>query len=178
MPNLHQKVYGLDFGFNHPCVLIEIEKDHKNKICYAKEMIHERGFTNQALNDRMIALGISKRDLIIADSEEPKSITELQALGWNIIKVDKPKITERIKSAKEWKMNLTEDSKNFWLEYENYAWALDQYKNPTDQPIDKWNHCMDAWMYILCSDSNGASTAKSYGKGKRSTLKDFYKDVL
>lgn len=178
MPGILPKKYGLDFGFNHPCVLVEIEKDIKKKVCYAQQLVHATGLTNEALEKRMISLGIRKSDQIIADSEEPKSIDWFFSRGWNMVKVDKPKITERIKQAKEYKMLLTEDSTEFWTEYENYAWALDRNKNPTDQPIDKFNHCMDAWMYILFTDDSGESTAKSYGKGKIRSKTDLYKKFL
>lgn len=147
MPNLYKKEYGLDFGWNDPVALIEIER-HNQKV-YARQMIYQQGMTNRELSDRMKELGISKSALITADSAEPKSIEELKRLGWNITAVEKPKITERIKFTKQFEVYLCEDSKEFWVEYENYAWALDQHKNPTDEPIDKWNHCMDAFMYAL-----------------------------
>jgi phage terminase large subunit len=147
MPNLYPKEYGLDFGWNDPVALIEIERHNQN--VYARQMVYQSGMTNRELSDRMKELGISQRALITADSAEPKSIEELRRLGWNVVKVDKPKITERIKFAKQFKVSLTQDSFDFWNEYEVYAWALDQFKNPTDQPIDKFNHCMDAFMYAL-----------------------------
>jgi phage terminase large subunit len=147
MPNLYPKEYGLDFGWNDPVALIEIERHNQN--VYARQMVYQSGMTNRELSDRMKELGISRSALITADSAEPKSIEELRRLGWNVVKVDKPKITERIKFAKQFKVSLTQDSVDFWNEYEVYAWALDQFKNPTDQPIDKHNHCMDAFMYAL-----------------------------
>lgn len=147
MPNNYKKEYGLDFGWNDPVALIEIER-HNQKV-YARQMVYQSGMTNRELSDRMKELGISRQALITADSAEPKSINELKSLGWNIVAVEKPKITERIKFAKQFEVYLTEDSKDFWNEYESYAWALDQFKNPTDEPIDKHNHCMDAFMYAL-----------------------------
>lgn len=147
MPNHYKKEYGLDFGFNDPLALTEIESH--NQSIYAKQMIYESGLTNRDLSDRMKALGISKSALITADSAEPKSIKELKELGWNIVPVEKPKITERIKFLKQFKVYLTDDSKEAWNEYESYAWALDQFKNPTDEPIDKQNHFMDSLMYAI-----------------------------
>lgn len=147
MPGIYRKEYGLDWGWNDPCVLVQMEK-HNNTV-WLKEMIYESGLSNEALSDRMTALGIKKTDLITADSAEPKSIAQLKKLGWNIVEVSKPKVVERVRYAKQFEVYLTADSTNFWEEYENYAWALNQNKEPTDDPIDKYNHAMDAWMYAL-----------------------------
>lgn len=42
---------------------------------------------------------------------------------------------------------MTESSVNGWNEYQEYKWMLDADKLPTDQPIDKYNHLMDAIRY-------------------------------
>ena len=44
---------------------------------------------------------------------------------------------------------VDEKSVNLLREAENYRWALDQFKNPTDEPEDKNNHALDALRYAL-----------------------------
>jgi phage terminase large subunit len=149
MPNEYTKEYGLDFGWNDPVALVEIER-HNQKV-YARQMVYQSGMTNRELSDRMKELGISQRALITADSAEPKSIEELKRLGWNIQAAVKgtDSIISGIKQIKSFEVYLCEGSTDFWSEYENYAWALDQNKNPTDQPIDKHNHLIDAMRYAI-----------------------------
>lgn len=142
MPNTYQKFYGLDFGFNDPVALVEIELHNRN--IYCKQLIYQSGMTNREISDRMKALGVSGK--IIADSAEPKSITELQRMGWNVSPAVKgpDSVKAGIKYLKEFVVHLTEESKDFWLEYENYKWALNAQKEPTDQPEDGFDHLMDA----------------------------------
>jgi hypothetical protein len=45
MPNLYQKEYGLDFGWNDPVALIEIERHNQN--VYARQMVYQSGMTNR-----------------------------------------------------------------------------------------------------------------------------------
>ncbi len=41
----------------------------------------------------------------------------------------------------------TEESTNLAKENQEYKWALDKNKEPTNIPIDDWNHLMDALRY-------------------------------
>ncbi len=149
MPNQYTKEYGLDFGWNDPVALVEIER-HNQKV-WVKQMIYQQGMTNRELSDRMKELGISTHDLITADSAEPKSIEELRRMGWNIEPAVKgsDSILNGIKQIKELDLYLCEDSRDFWEEYEVYAWRLNQHKEPTNEPIDSNNHLMDALRYAI-----------------------------
>ena len=145
--------YGLDFGFsNDPAALVKI-CSHNKKV-YGKELIYETGLTNPELSAKMESLGVSKREVIWADSAEMKSIQELKNLGWNIKPFSKTadSIRQGIKFIQSYEVNITEDSSNAWQENEDYCWSLDQYKNPTDKPIDKHNHFMDAFRYGVCGE--------------------------
>lgn len=143
MPGAYEKFYGLDFGFNDPVALCEIEQH--NKTIWTQEKIYETGMTNRELSDRMKVIGISKSAKIYADSAEPKSIHDLKTMGWNVIpQIKGPgSLINGIKYLKEFEVYCTEDSNNFWRENENYKWALDQHKNPTNDPIDQYNHLHD-----------------------------------
>lgn len=149
MPNHYTKEYGLDFGWNDPVALVEIER-HNQKV-YARQMIYQSGMTNRELSDRMKALGIRQNALITADAAEPKSIEELRRMGWNVQPAQKgaDSIINGVKQIQSLEVNLTEDSRDFWAEYETYAWRLDQHKNPTNEPVDANNHLMDAFRYAV-----------------------------
>lgn len=147
LPGLYEKFYGLDFGFNDPVALVEMETHNQDLWC--EEKIYEKGLTNKEISDRMTALGIKKSSRIYADPAEPKSIRELRLYGWNIIEAEKgpDSILNGIKFIKQYNVHVPEKSKNLWHENENYKWALDQEKNPTNVPVDMYNHLMDAIRY-------------------------------
>ena len=146
----YPKIYGMDFGFsNDPTTLNEI-KTHNNKV-YINELIYKTGLTNQAIAREFERLEISKSDLIIADSSEPKSIEELVLLGWNVIGADKG--ADSIRAGIDYllarEVFYTEQSVNVALETQNYKWAVDKNKLPTNKPIDSHNHAMDSIRYAL-----------------------------
>jgi len=149
MPDNYPKEYGLDFGWNDPVALVEVERH--NQKAWVRQMIYQQGMTNRELSDRMKDLGISRSALITADSAEPKSIEELRRLGWNIQAAVKgaDSILSGIKQIKELELYLCEDSRDFWTEYEVYAWRLNQHKEPTNEPMDSNNHLMDALRYAI-----------------------------
>lgn len=149
MPNAFEKFYGLDWGFNDPVALVECEAH--NKTVWAEEKIYEKGMTNKELSDRMRSLGIAKSAKIYADCAEPKDIKDLKLYGWNVIESEKGKgsVVNGIKYLKDFTIVGVETSKNLWYENENYKWALDQHKEPTNEPADEHNHLMDALRYAV-----------------------------
>jgi len=148
MPNNYEKFYGLDFGFeNDPVALVECEM-HNNTV-WVEEKVYETGMLNTELSKRMLTLGVKKGAKIYADSAEPKDIEDLKRMGWNVIKSDKGPGKSGIQFVKQYNIVATESSKNLWKENENYKWALDQHKNPTNDPADEYNHLMDAIRYAI-----------------------------
>jgi|11BtaG_2_1085332.scaffolds.fasta_scaffold00261_19 phage terminase large subunit len=144
------RVFGMDFGFtNDPTTLVEIRYAHGN--LYWKEHIYETGLTNPDICDKLERLGMDKRDLIIADSAEPKSITEIKRKGWNIKGAVKGKdsINQGVDAIKRYKSYIHSGSKNLIEEFSSYIWDKDKDGNPTNKPIDKFNHGIDAGRYGL-----------------------------
>lgn len=149
MPGAYAKFYGLDWGFNDPIALVEMEH-HNNKV-WIEEKVYKQGLTNSELSKLMDDLGISRRSPIYADSAEPKDILDMRKMGWNIVGAQKgpDSVRNGIKFVKDKEVFATERSNNLWKESEDYRWRLDQYKMPTNEPEDKNNHLMDAIRYGL-----------------------------
>jgi phage terminase large subunit len=149
MPNQYPKFYGLDWGWNDPVALVEVE--NHNKSLFVKELIYQQGMTNIDLSNRLTDLGIKKTAPIYADSAEPKDIIDMRRMGWNVIAAQKgpDSVLNGIKYLKQFDIFVTEDSGNLWKESENYRWRLDQYKMPTNEPEDKDNHLLDALRYSI-----------------------------
>lgn len=151
------KVYALDFGYSEdPNALVEIK--YKNMYRYVKELIYETGLDNLSLAERMFALGITSKDLIVADSggggdlriaEIRRGWKNRPELKFNIVPTIKGQgsVKYGIGKIKSCVMHMTEGSTNGWNEYQEYKWMLDADKLPTDTPIDKYNHIMDAIRY-------------------------------
>lgn len=141
------KVFGLDFGFTvDPTSLVEIRYVHGN--LYIKEHIYRTGLTNQDISRLMEGI-VSRDDLIIADSAEPKSIEEIMRMGWNIRGAVKGKdsINQGIDMLKRYKMII--EGENIVKELNSYIWAKDRNGNLLNKPIDSFNHAIDAIRYAV-----------------------------
>ena len=64
-----------------------------------------------------------------------------------------------------WKFFVTKDSLNLIEELRNYTWAKDRDGNLLNQPIDKFNHLLDALRYGLWT-----KYGKNAGQGQYSIL--------
>jgi phage terminase large subunit len=143
----YNSYYGLDFGFtNDPTALIEFK--HHNKNVWVKELIYDTQLTNEDIANRMQELNVSGK--IIADSAEPKSIEEIKRHKFKIFPSVKgaDSIRSGITLLNEYTVHYTESSQNIAREVQNYVYALDRDKQPTNKPIDDYNHAMDAIRYI------------------------------
>ena len=139
---------GLDFGYaSDPSALCATYIDGDNM--YTQELLYEKGLTNQDLVREFQRLGLDRRDEIYADSSEPKSIEEIHRMGWNIKGKKKYEINYGIDLVRRYKLHITKDSINGIKELENYKYIEDRNNNPTNKPVDKFNHFCDALRYSV-----------------------------
>lgn len=140
------KVKGLDFGYtNDPTGLVDVYEWNDSYIL--DEQLFEKGLTNPE-----IAKIIGKDTVItIADSAEPKSITEIAQYGVTIIgsKKGKGSVSQGIDSVKSKKIFVTKRSINLIKEYRNYIFIKDDTGKITNEPRDLFNHLMDALRYAI-----------------------------
>ncbi len=165
----YRKIYGLDFGYsNDPCS-VTVYKFHNNNV-WGKELVYEPNLTNLDIAKKLIDNGYKQGELIIADNAEPKSIAQLRNIdgslsnvegypilkqGFNITPAIKgaDSINFGIKQIKSKAVTFTDSSIHLWSdEYPNYCWALDAQGNPTDTPIDKFNHELDQFRYVVSGE--------------------------
>ena len=118
------------------------------------EMFYSTGMTNPDIASRCRGLGLTKRDKIVADSQEPKSITELNNLGLWVVPSVKgaDSINAGIDLIRRYKINVTRRSVNMIKELKVYKFKVDRDGNTTNAPIDKFNHAMDATRYVCTSE--------------------------
>lgn len=162
------RLAGLDFGYtNDPTAIVQSIATADNKLYIYKEYT-EKGLTNQQIATVLKQLGVSK-DVIIADSAEPKSIREIQLAGIPRIResVKGPdSINQGIQLLQQYEIIVSPECTNVIEELENYSWQKDKQTGEyINKPIDLYNHCLDALRYSI----------QLLGKGK---LKSFNKNIL
>jgi len=141
----HSKsVFGQDYGFSiDPTTLDKCSIDSKNKRIFVKECIHASGLTTSEIfeeNKKFVG-----SNLIVADSAEPRLISELKNRGLNIKGIKKPTIIDRIALLQDWEIVVDSSSINIIKELNNYVW----HDKKSQTPIDDYNHHLDPIGYVL-----------------------------
>lgn len=145
-------VYGLDFGYsNDPTALLDIYIDRNAKKIYCDELIYEAGLLNSDIARRMAERGISKTTEIFADAAEPKSIDELGRRGYryNVKPAYKKDMLSQIQFLQQFDIYVTKTSLNIIRESRQYRWKEDKEGHSVNEPIDAFNHAMDALRYAV-----------------------------
>jgi len=143
-PDILQTSFGQDFGFSiDPTTLVEVAIDKNKKIIYVDEHLYKPKLTTSEI--ATINLDRAKRNLIIADSAEPRLIDELRKQGCNIVATEKGagSISAGLALMLDYKIVISNRSVNIAKELNNYIYADSQ----TKLVIDNFNHAIDAIRY-------------------------------
>lgn len=141
--------YGMDFGFSiDPTTLTKVAVDNKKKIIYVKECLYKAGLSTKEIYDE-VKDEVGKQ-LIIADSAEPRLISELEKLGLNIEKCKKTSVAGELLIMQGYTIVVTEDSPNIVKELNNYSWS----NKKAGEPIDSFNHTIDGFRYRFMYTQN------------------------
>ena len=142
--------YGMDWGYsNDPTSLIAMYK--YNDAYIFDELIYKKGLLNSDISDLLKTNAV--KDIVYADSAEPKSIAELNSYGHNVLPVTKGRdsIVYGLNLINQNKVYVTSRSKNLINELQNYIWMVDKQGNKLNKPIDAYNHAIDAMRYAMTS---------------------------
>ena len=146
-----KSAFGLDFGYtNDPSAFICTLVDLDNKEIYIFDEHYQKAMTNKMISDMIKYKGYSK-EMIIADSSEPKSIDDIQRNGiYRILPAKKGKdsILNGIQFIQDFKIYVHPKCENTIVELSNYVWSNKEGVN-INKPIDEYNHLMDALRYAL-----------------------------
>lgn len=151
-------VYGMDFGFtNDPTTLVHLVLAHGE--IWTDELIYQTGLTNPDIARLMKEAGLTGRDEVIADSAEPKSIHELCLQGMNVKPCRKgaDSVINGIDILKRYTWNVTRRSTGLRKELLAYKWKQDRDGSLTSQPLDGFDHSIDACRYAA-SETLGIRT--------------------
>ena len=143
----HSRVsYGLDLGFSvDPAAAVELRIIGDD--LFINEVLYQTGLTNQQLASGLKRAGVTGP--FIADSSEPKSIRELQLAGLNVKSAAKG--PDSVRQGIDWllskRLHITRRSVSLQAELENYCWRENREGKPMPEPIDDFNHAIDAIRY-------------------------------
>lgn len=150
--NKIKSAFGLDFGYtNDPSAFFCGMIDTDGKKIYVFDEFYQRGMQNEDIYSKVCEMGYRK-ERITGDSAEPKSIDRLRILGLPNIegaRKGKDSVMNGIDFIQGYTIIVHPQCVNFITEISNYVWAKDKFGKTLNQPIDDFNHLMDAMRYAL-----------------------------
>ena len=143
--------YGLDFGFaeqGDPATIIGVY--YYNGGIILDEILYQRGLHNRDLANAIKNL---RPALVIADSAEPKSISEIQQFGISIIPCEKGKDSKKygMEVVGAQRISYTRRSVNLAKEYRSYLHARDREGRVVPGQTTGNDDCLDAARYAITS---------------------------
>lgn len=142
-------VFGLDFGYtNDPSALFCGMYDRASATLWVFDEMYRKGMSNAAIAAEVKRMGYGK-ERIVADSAEPKSIDELKGLGIRAKAAKKgpDSVRNGIQFVQDLRIVVHPRCVNFITEISNYMWAKNRFGKKLNEPIDGFNHLMDAMRY-------------------------------
>lgn len=143
-------VFGLDFGYtNDPTALFCGIINRGTKELFVFDELYEKALSNERIAQKIIQMGYGK-EVIVADSAEPRSIDRLRELGLRRIKAarkGRDSIMSGIDLLQDYKIIIRPRCENFIREIGNYSWDKDRMGNRINKPAAGFDHLMDAMRY-------------------------------
>lgn len=145
--------YGIDWGFAvDPFAWGKLYYDKTRRDLYVLDEIYKVGMLNDEAFAKLKDKGVGT-DLIVADSAEPKSISEGQRQGLNIRGAEKGK--DSVRFGIKWLQRLSHiyiDPKrtpNAWREFSTYEFEKNKAGEFISDYPDKDNHYIDMTRYAM-----------------------------
>lgn len=175
-----QTAFGLDFGYtNDPSTLFCGFIDTNAKTIWVFDEMYGYGMSNEKIAQSIIKMGYMK-EKIRADCAEPKSIDRLKALGISRTtkaRKGKDSVSNGIDFIQDYHIIIHPRCVNFITEIGNYTWVKDKNGKMKNEPIDDFNHLMDAMRYALEEYSEILNIMTIKGKHSKQ-LKMKYRNLI
>lgn len=146
-----QRRFGLDFGYNHPLSLTEVEyRDKPGRAeLHIDQLIHDSYLTSDDLVKLLPTVGVGRRDLIMADGARPEMIEDVRRAGYNIKAADKGpgSVKAGIDKLKGVKLCFTRRSKQARDQFQDYRWKQTAQGLITDEPAKVEDDAPDSVRY-------------------------------
>lgn len=150
MPETYKReFYCIDFGFtNDPTAIL--------RVCLSggELWVEELAYRTAMLNGDIVKVlhdaKVPRNAAIVCDSAEQKSIAEINNMGgYRAVPCTKGKgsVVAGINMVQAYKLNITQNSLGTIDELRNYSWRRDTNGSYINEPMDKYNHALDALRY-------------------------------
>lgn len=152
--DLSKRFRGIDFGYeNDPTAIIDVwfrgSDVWIDELCYQTHM----------LTSDIVKVFKESNPAIktISESADPRLVQEIYRAGVNVHPVKKfqGSIQAGIQKMQEYRFHVTKRSFNVAKEFKNYTWAQDKEGKWLNQPIDAYNHALDALRYVFLMEVLG-----------------------
>ena len=156
--------FGLDFGYaNDETAFMHVKVDQDQRIIYVMEEYAKRGMLNDEIARVIKSMGYAK-EIVTADAAEPKSIAEIKRAGIQRIRParkGRDSITQGISFMQQYRLVVDDRCVKTIEELENYTYKKDRQTGEyTNEPVDSYNHEIDAIRYAL-DEINGQAAPKA-----------------
>lgn len=156
--------FGLDFGYtNDETAFMHVKVDQDKRVIYVMEEYAKRGMLNDEIARVIKSMGYAK-EIVTADAAEPKSIAEIKRAGIQRIRParkGRDSITQGISFMQQYRLVVDDRCVKTIEELENYTYKKDRQTGEyTNEPVDSYNHEIDAIRYAL-DEINGQAAPKA-----------------
>lgn len=147
-PSVRHMCVGMDFGFtNDPTAIVLVGWEGDNLY------IDETAYQTEMLSSDIIRVFKENHPnmQVISESADPRLVKEIYRAGIDIHPVQKfpGSIEAGLTKMQEYKIYVTKDSTNVLKEFRNYTYRQDKDGKWLNQPIDCYNHAIDAIRYVV-----------------------------
>lgn len=163
IPRWHKKHHrrGMDFGYtNDPTAIVDVYIDGDilwvDEVCYRTKMLAE-----DIIKAHKDANRACREDAkVISESADPRLIDEISNAGIDIHPVRKfsGSIMAGINKMQELKIKVTKRSTNILKEFRNYTYRQNKEGKWINEPIDAYNHAIDAIRYVVLEEILGQNS--------------------
>lgn len=141
---------GLDFGYTDPTAFVALYADIKDYKLYVYHEMFEIQMENRKIAGELIQDGFGDC-VIMADSEDPRTIRELSLLGLHGIRGAKKgsgSVLGGIQKLQDYEIIVHPRCQHFIESICNYAWKKDRITDKIlPEPEHEFSHLMDAMRY-------------------------------
>lgn len=146
--------YGLDFGYNNPSALVEVQEYDGHY--YVREALYMTGLTPDELNERVVDIVGSRKHYVYCDAAEPARIEALKRKGV----LAKP-ANKNVKDGIGWvlshhsQVHSLPTNTNLNQEVTAYSYKTTKEGTRLDEPEKDNDHALDAMRYALYTHAMG-----------------------
>lgn len=144
-----REFYCIDFGFtNDPTAILRVRLSGGE--LWVEELAYRTAMLNADIVECLQNNNVPRNADIVCDSAEMKSIVDINNVGGYRAKPcvkGRGSIVSGISAVQAYQINVTKNSLGVIDELRNYSWKHDANGEHINEPIDRYNHALDALRY-------------------------------